>query len=214
MDSGFVYILINDSYNGLIKIGVTEINAEERAKQLSRNTGVPTPFRVAYEVYVDDCKVIERTIHNRLDEFRVHPNREFFRYPLNKAIKLIQSLAGEKDHGQSKYEALEILPELTSNFGEYIDPTISSVRVYQTEDRVYLEITRDKYIRGDLKDQYITRTDTGFIGDPLLDPKVSININANEILSLDPYSIINCFDLFTKEACEKVAREHLEERPN
>lgn len=156
MRAGFVYILTNDSYNGLIKIGNTILSAQERAKQLSSATGVPTPFRVAYEVYVDDCEAVEKMIHSELDDFRVNLNREFFRYPLNKAIMLLEAMSKNNYINKNTgYEALEILPDLKNKHGAAINPEISSVRIYQTYDRVYLEITIDKYMADYLKDQYI-----------------------------------------------------------
>lgn len=65
MGAGYIYILINPSFIDLIKIGCTGFQASERAKQLSAHTGVPTPFRVAYEIFVNEsCKDIEKQIHS------------------------------------------------------------------------------------------------------------------------------------------------------
>ena len=49
MEEGYVYILSNDSLNGLLKIGSTTFGAEKRAKQLSYTTALPSPFIVEYE---------------------------------------------------------------------------------------------------------------------------------------------------------------------
>jgi T5orf172 domain len=49
MTSGYVYILINTSFDGMIKVGRTTRDPQERARELSWATGIPTPFRVAYE---------------------------------------------------------------------------------------------------------------------------------------------------------------------
>lgn len=205
MSAGFVYILTNDSYNGLIKIGNTILSAQERAKQLSSATGVPTPFRVAYEVYVNDCESIEKMIHSELDDFRVNPNREFFKYPLNKAIMILETMSKNNHTNKNMdYEALEILPDLKRKHGTSINPEISSVRIYQTYERVYLEITIDKNIADYLKDQYIYRTDLGFIGDPIFDYNDNVSINAEKFLDFDLYSLDMCIDnLLTKEASEK-----------
>ena len=54
MEAGYIYILINDSYKGLLKIGSTTLGSDKRAKQLSANTAVPTSLRVAYVVYVNN----------------------------------------------------------------------------------------------------------------------------------------------------------------
>ena len=47
MSAGYIYILINKSFDGLLKIGSTTLGAEERARQISASTGVPMPFIVA-----------------------------------------------------------------------------------------------------------------------------------------------------------------------
>lgn len=215
MSSGFIYIMINDSYNGLIKIGRTTISAEERAKQLSSDSGVPTPFRVAYQTYVDDCEGAEKKIHHELHEYRINPNREFFKYPLHRAIDLIQGLNNKSQmKGEEQYEALDILSELRERFEGYIDPKIISARIYQTQDTVYFEQTIYKYDKGFLKDQLITRTDLAFIVKGpdeglMFKPSNTVKENAQEFFSLDSYSIINCIDgLFTKEATLKVAEEY------
>src|SRR3954466_7359261 len=52
---GFVYILINPSLPGLVKIGKTTRSSESRAMELSAPTGLPTPFIVAFDEEFDDC---------------------------------------------------------------------------------------------------------------------------------------------------------------
>lgn len=212
MEYGFIYILINDSMSGMIKIGSTVINAQERAKQISSNTGVPTPFRVAYELFVPGYKEFEKKIHDNLVDFRVNPNREFFKYPLYKAIKLIEELNSHiNNEDEDKFEAMEILPHLHERYGEDIMPMISSIRIYQTNERVYLEFTKDEYIADYLKDQYITRRDLGFIiEDTDIDEKTfnsdwPVSTNVAKFLELDDYSISMCVgEVFTKEGYLKL----------
>jgi hypothetical protein len=47
LDPGYIYVLINQSMEGFIKVGKTARDPKERAKELSQATGVPTPFMVA-----------------------------------------------------------------------------------------------------------------------------------------------------------------------
>ena len=120
MGSGFVYIMINDSYNGLIKIGRTTFSAEERAKQLSSDSGVPTPFRVAYQVFVDNCEDVEKKIHTELADYRINPNREFFKYPLHKAVDLIHNINKKQPRSnEEQYEALDIFYGWVDHGSEY-----------------------------------------------------------------------------------------------
>lgn len=46
--TGYIYILYNQTANGFVKIGKTQRNPEDRSKELSSATGVPTPFTVVY----------------------------------------------------------------------------------------------------------------------------------------------------------------------
>lgn len=207
MKLGFIYILINDSFPGLIKIGSTVLSAQERARQLSSNTAVPTPFKVAYEVYVDDYEEFEKLLHIELSEFRVNPNREFFRYPLYMAIQLIQKMKSRNAYQtEDKYEAIEILPQLLQKFEKLINPQIGSIRIYQTNDRVYLEYTEDEYIAGYLKDQHITREDLGYIIEDIdieertFSVNFPIGINVDRFLALDNYSMaMVAGNIFTDE---------------
>ena len=74
MASGNVYILINPCMPELVKIGHTTRAPKERAKELSDDTGIPTPFFVAWHEEVNRCEEIEQIVHARLDQYRFRPN--------------------------------------------------------------------------------------------------------------------------------------------
>jgi hypothetical protein len=95
MAAGHVYILVNASIQGHLKIGMTERTPEERARELSQGSGVPAPFTVAYFEHVPDCADAERLIHLRLDKYRTNQNREFFHLPLQDAIRELAQIANE-----------------------------------------------------------------------------------------------------------------------
>lgn len=90
-DSGYIYILINPSMEGLVKIGKTKRDPKERVKELSSVTGVPTPFILIFDAYFDNCSKAEDYVHTLLEQknYRVSTNREFFNVPPNEAIKAI-----------------------------------------------------------------------------------------------------------------------------
>jgi len=92
MDStaGYVYILINPSMSGMVKIGKTQNDPDERAKELSSATGIPTPFFVAYSSYFKNCDVAEVFVHTRLEKNRLADNREFFRVSVQQAIEAVR----------------------------------------------------------------------------------------------------------------------------
>ena len=92
-----VYILTNQSMPDTIKIGITD-NIERRIKELD-NTSTPLPFECYYAVEVKDAKVIEKKIHEGLDDKRVRQNREFFNTSPEqaKAILEIAEVMGGKN---------------------------------------------------------------------------------------------------------------------
>ena len=65
---GFVYVLTNTSMPGLIKLGFTTQSPPKRAEQLSHETPVPTPFKVACYWRVKDPYVLEQMLGADLKE--------------------------------------------------------------------------------------------------------------------------------------------------
>lgn len=84
--------MINASMPGLIKIGKTVRNPKERLDELSRATGIPSPFVLAYHIYVSDCDTAEQEIHLAFAENRISSNREFFAIDLKRVIDYLISL--------------------------------------------------------------------------------------------------------------------------
>lgn len=91
MAKGFLYVLCNDSFPGLLKIGFSVKVPSERAGELY-STGVPDPFTIAYYCLVENAKALELEIHNRLADKRHRDGREFFRTESDAVIKLIKGL--------------------------------------------------------------------------------------------------------------------------
>jgi hypothetical protein len=90
-ESGYVDVLVNPSMGNLVKIGKTTRNPRTRITELSFATGVPTPFTLAFDAYVEDCSQAETYVHARLekDGYRVAANREFFNVDLSTAINVV-----------------------------------------------------------------------------------------------------------------------------
>lgn len=90
-DRGYVYLLINPTMEGLIKIGKTNRSPEERANELSKATGVASPFVVVYKEFFENCTLAEAFVHTLLEQnnYRVSSNREFFSAPIDIGIKMI-----------------------------------------------------------------------------------------------------------------------------
>jgi hypothetical protein len=62
----------------VFKVGCTERPPHVRAWELSRATGVPSPFDVVCYIEVVDQRSIEREMHLGLAGYRLNCNREFF----------------------------------------------------------------------------------------------------------------------------------------
>jgi len=90
--SEFIYVLENASMPGLVKIGRTERSVSERVNELSSSTGVPTGFAVVKEYAVANSVEAERIIHERLSDYRLADNREFFKMEAEDATDIIESM--------------------------------------------------------------------------------------------------------------------------
>ena len=99
---GYVYALTNPSMPHLVKIGKTTRSPAERARELSGNTNIPTPFSVIYYASFDDCAAAEKYIHRELEEagYRPSKNREFFEITVRDAVDIIRST---EDYFESNY---------------------------------------------------------------------------------------------------------------
>lgn len=99
MEAGYLYLLVNPSLPGVVKIGRTARSPAERAAELSTATGVPTPFIVAFEQAFDDCHSAEAYVHEVLSHkgHRTSYNREFFNISPTEAIHAILCTPGKLD---------------------------------------------------------------------------------------------------------------------
>lgn len=79
---GYVYVLSNSAYPGLLKIGKTHREPEIRVKELSSATGVPKPFKIEFYVHTPDCDSLELKTHRYFMKYRYVKNREFFNVSL------------------------------------------------------------------------------------------------------------------------------------
>jgi len=98
-NSGYVYVLVNSSINDMVKIGKTTRTSEERAKEISSTTGVPTPFVVAFDCHFNDCSIAEKYIHDILEKknHRTSKQREFFNISSKDAISIIMKAKEKLD---------------------------------------------------------------------------------------------------------------------
>ena len=119
---GYVYILVNASMPGLVKIGKTERTPDQRASELF-TTGVPESFEVAFALSSEVYENLEDKIHYELDAYRVNHDREFFRFPVDGAVEVLKALhIGEPS---SKIKMLKALhagdPSTNKSFFETLE---------------------------------------------------------------------------------------------
>lgn len=100
--AGWIYILVNPSFESLIKIGYTD-NLESRLKSLNKNSGLPDPFHVyaAYKVKkrLDDLK-LHKLIDSLNPDLKHSKNREFYEMSPDKAYTVLSAIAeinGDED---------------------------------------------------------------------------------------------------------------------
>lgn len=98
-EPGYVYVMINYSMPGVVKIGRTARSPERRAAELSAATGVPQPFIVAYDVLLPDAIAGEAALHQRLAGGRVTRGREFFDTPLREVIRAMLLIRDQMTSG-------------------------------------------------------------------------------------------------------------------
>jgi hypothetical protein len=92
---GYIYVLVNPSIPGMVKIGKTKRHPESRAREMSQSTGLPTAHSVAFKVRVSDIDLAERIAHRSLASSRVTRDREWFRASLERAKCVVSEVARE-----------------------------------------------------------------------------------------------------------------------
>jgi len=127
---GRVYVLSNPAMPGLLKIGYTMNTVEGRVKELSLATGVPTEFRIEYQVECRDPAGLEAYAHTFFQSKRYNGNREFFSISINDVIDIL------------RHNAIELLAEeLSANAKELkqvkIPATLYLVREYIKASRFF-----------------------------------------------------------------------------
>jgi hypothetical protein len=79
----------------MVKIGMTVRDVEERAKEISGATGVPTPWVPVFSFKCFNSYKLEQELHEHLDAVRVAGNREMFYMNSRDAITTVKKL-GDK----------------------------------------------------------------------------------------------------------------------
>lgn len=93
MNRGIIYVMWNELFPELVKIGVTQgstsKDVEKRRKELSHGENMPQPFEAKFAICVNNYQKIEDIIHKGLAKLRHNPHREFFKLSVDEAINLL-----------------------------------------------------------------------------------------------------------------------------
>lgn len=99
---GVLYVLRCISMkDGVYKIGWTSGSAQERAKELSTATGVPSSFVVVDSWKHKDPEALESNVHAMLDPYRINQGREFFQVEFDVIKRLIEEEISRTDRDTS-----------------------------------------------------------------------------------------------------------------
>lgn len=202
---GEVYVMHNCAFPQLVKIGLTTVGADARARQL-RRTGVPSKFVVLIAYPTQDPVKLEKEIHELLDEFRYEDDREFFSVTPRRAIETVFRAAGNRALRSDVHSTVDVTDRLRSKYGVALDTGLRSAQVefgdYGTT------VVTDVRNAGD---ETLRRTDLEFIwGDegPYFDGANDASSAADLFLDLDPYTLGLFTDLFSTTVRRVIEKLH------
>lgn len=88
---GFIYILSTREVPDVLKIGYTDRDVATRVREINSATGVLIPYGARAAWLVPQARCVESDLHDRLADFRVRKDREFFRIPFADAAKIVDT---------------------------------------------------------------------------------------------------------------------------
>ena len=80
-------MLSNPSLRGMVKIGYTCTEVDNRQAQLSASTAIPTPFEIEHWEIVENPRALESFLHRKYSKARVNTGKEFFRVSADDVIE-------------------------------------------------------------------------------------------------------------------------------
>ena len=89
MSDGYIYVMSNPAYDGLLKIGRSHEHPRRRLKELSSSSSAIYPFALEYAAKVRAHDEAEIRLHRLLSGVRVNRRREYFRLSVPEAIAMI-----------------------------------------------------------------------------------------------------------------------------
>ncbi|MCL2798349.1 MAG: GIY-YIG nuclease family protein [Firmicutes bacterium] len=146
---GYVYVLKNELFPGLLKIGKTSQLPEDRAKNF--DTGLPKPWTVICAVKLKNYEELEKTLHSLFTFRRLNSSREFFYFSYEESPKKKKGKKG-KENKEQELEDIVKLFRFFSESKEYAirdatDQIAGDVRDFEESDKEK-KIAQDKIKNG------------------------------------------------------------------
>jgi len=88
----WIYVLVNSSMPGMVKIGLTTTSVPQRVKEINSATGVPTAWAAVWQFKCFGSRYLEREVHEYLAAHRVANNKEMFYVTSTQAQEVIERL--------------------------------------------------------------------------------------------------------------------------
>jgi len=111
---GYVYVLSNEAYPNIYKIGSTYGLPEERAEELT-GTGHLKPFKVVGKTKIQSAEYYEKSIHKLLKNYRVKQGREFFKLDLSLIKNCLKQVSEISEKGTKKITFAKMQKEIELN---------------------------------------------------------------------------------------------------
>ena len=202
---GHVYVMINPSMEGVVKIGRTAKNAYIRARDL-RTTGVPKKFVVLWTEFVRASDEVEKKLHTLFANHRSDSHREFFDVKPRDAIAaLIEVAAPYRFTIDEKSPRLSIFQRLQGKYETLLRKDIFDVKIAQDKYGVYLETFRRPY--KDPKRDVVEYINLDVVAN-LFSERADVSMNADVFMDLDEYALVNVTDLIEESAARAIWEKH------
>jgi hypothetical protein len=184
-DDGYVYVLHNCWHQQpSVKIGRTRADVRRRARQLD-GTGSPGAFTPLFSVRVSDCRRVEQVVSELLAEYRIRPNREFFRVGPELAIRTLLSAAApfliEPVLPDKK---IDILPRLLDLYDGLLDPNLRSAII--EVDKGVVSLATISGPRKPYAVETIERRDLSWLDGPYEINPEDLDETVDSFLTVDP----------------------------
>lgn len=128
-DVNQLYVMVNPTMPGLVKVGLTTVGVDDRAIGLS--SGLPSRFQVHGYVELpgisqEELRALEQEAHKRLEKYRYSKDREFFTSSPDQALAVLREV---------KQAALQYRSQGLTFTGAPRQPTLPSTPRSKTRDQ-------------------------------------------------------------------------------